>query len=467
MKRKPLFGMLLFLCFLPFVAFAAEDAPVIVSFGDRSILVSQSGDLLTAPDRFVYIEKISPDNAPEALYAAYLQDPAEGFRCLLLNARGAEVSQETFEFLYPNDEKSFLAVRDSKFGVVSLSLDPIIAPTYTQLVPNGEGGYLALNTDPYDERPDGVYYILPNGEERATGVRVSFGLGAFRDGLMPAVASDSGRMGYLNPQGDWAIPPQFEYAGDFIGRRAEACLDSGAGLIDQNGNWLLTPKYVTVTLAGKSGDLILAQVGSTEIFLLDPEHYTVKARYRGQDIYFSAYSDSDTATLFLDDCTQVISKDGRVILECQADAGFDAYSSLKDCLITRFGVWGDPCVYLYDQTGKSVSGPFQDIVPLGLQGERALFACSTFETTEEKDESLNWRSLSEVTGTRKIEIIDQTGALVSPAVLCNAVTLDPTSGILIYDESQAMRLCTVNGAQIAEIPKKSGNSSEASSKLFG
>ena len=54
------------------------------------------------------------------------------------------------------------------------------------------------------------YYVDEQGVERATGIRVQYGLSRFSEGLMPVMDGVSGRMGYLDRQGNWAITPQYD-----------------------------------------------------------------------------------------------------------------------------------------------------------------------------------------------------------------------------------------------------------------
>ena len=58
---------------------------------------------------------------------------------------------------------------------------------YTQLVSNGEGGFLALTTDCFDDQSDGLYRIDETGAVSATGVQTLGTLNWFSDGLMPLI----------------------------------------------------------------------------------------------------------------------------------------------------------------------------------------------------------------------------------------------------------------------------------------
>ena len=82
-------------------------------------------------------------------------------------------------------------------------------------------------------------------------------LGALSEAGRPlyAVKGDNGKWGYIDSTGQWAIPPQYDEAGDFRGDYAVASMlpDSADpedeyaetldGIIDLSGAWVLEPKY--------------------------------------------------------------------------------------------------------------------------------------------------------------------------------------------------------------------------------
>lgn len=72
----------------------------------------------------------------------------------------------------------------------------------------------------------------------------------FSEGLMPYRDVVSGHVGYVNKKGDYAIKSQFVTGSRFIGGYA-AVLDASTykwGLIDKNGQYVVTPRYVNLTM---------------------------------------------------------------------------------------------------------------------------------------------------------------------------------------------------------------------------
>ena len=58
---------------------------------------------------------------------------------------------------------------------------------------------------------------------------------------------ETGLYGYINYLGEWAIPPQYAYAGEFRGDYAAVSTgdpwDDTMGIIDRDGNWVVEPHY--------------------------------------------------------------------------------------------------------------------------------------------------------------------------------------------------------------------------------
>ena len=63
----------------------------------------------------------------------------------------------------------------------------------------------------------------------------------FSNGLA-AVCAD-GKFGYIDPQGDYRIPPKFDYAERFCEGLALVCADGLWGYIDETGEYVIAPQY--------------------------------------------------------------------------------------------------------------------------------------------------------------------------------------------------------------------------------
>jgi hypothetical protein len=323
-----------------------------------------------------------------------------------LGADGQALSDFSYEYLSDAGDK-ILFGQDGFYGVMDTSQNVVVPCAYTSIVSNGEGGYLVLTNDPYDDRADGVYSIGPDGNETATGIRVLGGLTEFSGGLMPVLSAESGRIGYLGPNGDWKIAAQFAYAGPFADGYATAAIDSGAGLIDASGNWLITPKYQTLALAG-NGALAIAQTDGTKISLLDPKNSKLIKEFTGEDIYFAASPDSPLITLYLDGRTVLVDLQGNVVLSATEP---DTTVECDDArVILREGPWGGKNATLCDLTGKRLAGPYQDIWRVSSESATPYYAFSSFETQTENAGGDDY--LNEVPDTRRTGVMDADGKVV-------------------------------------------------------
>ncbi len=389
------------------LAEAPAEAPAVAfGVGDSWVLVAADGAELVGAGQYSVIEPLT--DRPPYFYAALQLGGEEPQAMKLLDAEGRPLTDFSYQYLAGMGDRICFG-QDGQFGVMDASLNVVVPCAYTSIVDNGEGGYLALTTNPYDERADGVYYIDPDGKENATGIRVLYGLADFSEGLMPVLSADTGRTGYLNPRGEWAIPAQFSYAGAFDGGLADAAIDSGTGVIDTSGNWLITPKYEMLSICGAT-PLVVAQADSRKIALIDPKADRTIAEFSGEDIYFSAPSDSELVTLYLDGRLRLVDAAGNTVLETDArDASVDS-DGVR--LILREGPWGEKNVTLCDLTGKRLAGPYQDIWRVSGASDAPYYAFSTFDTQEETLDDGGYTYLNEVPDTRRTGLMDENGAVL-------------------------------------------------------
>lgn len=444
MKYKTLFAGMCMAAALMLCTGMAEPrqgVAIPLNVGGSCVLVDETGAELVPAGVYDSIDLATSPNDPQGeLFAAYLSeaDPS-GDQYVALDADGQRLDDQRYTYFTVEQDGSILCLKDGLYGVQDRQMNQLIPCQYTALVPNGEGGYLALTTDPYDERADGVYYLNERGEESATGIRILYGLAAFSEGLMPVTSAESGRMGYLDAHGQWAISAQYSYAGDFSGGCAEAEIESGCGLIDVDGNWLLTPKYMQVSV-GKGGAPVLAAVDNTQVQLLDPVNYAVKQSFTGEEVYAAAYLDGDFGVVYADSSTLLIDAEGQVLCEAGINATFDSYMGAGERLILHDGEWGETCVWLIDAKGERLSGPWQDVMPVGVEGGQTLYAVSAFETELVPMQRAEWSYYEEVPGTRRTALVDRNGEEVLPMdayeeIICVRdgyfnVRMDGTAGVL-------------------------------------
>lgn len=402
-------GWLVFLLALALAAPASAEAPAVaLSVGDSCVLIAQDGAELVPAGEYSDIEPLG-ERSPYR-YAAYQAGGEEPAYAKLLDGSGRPLTDFSYGYLAALGDGICFEL-DGLYGVMDGSRNILVPCNYTSIVENGEGGYLALTTNPYDERADGVYYIDSTGNETATGTRVLYGLTGFSNGLMPVLSAETGRSGYVNARGEWAIPAQFSYAGSFTGGFADAAIGSGTGLIDASGNWLITPKYEVLSLSGPA-PVIVAQTDNTRISLIDSATFKIIKEFTGEDIYFSASPDSPLVTLYLDDRMVLVDAKGAEVLETGSDDG--SIECDDDRMILREGPWGGKNAYLCDLTGKRLAGPFQDIWRVSAASDTPYYAFSSFDTEEEALDDGSYAYLNEVPDTRRTGLMDASGKELWP-----------------------------------------------------
>ena len=437
MKRIGWLGLVLALAFA--WTARAEAPAVALNVGDSCVLVAGDGAELVGVGQYSNIELLS--DQPPYFYAAYQPGGEEPEAAKLLDADGRALTDFSYQYLTGMGDKICFE-QEGLYGVMDTALNVVVPCNYTSIVENGEGGYLALTTNPYDERADGVYYIDPAGRESATGIRVLYGLTEFSGGLMPVLSADTGRTGYLNPRGEWAISAQFSYAGAFVGGFADAAIDSGTGVIDASGNWLITPKYEALSLGG-SAPVVIAQADSTKIALIDPRANRTISEFSGEDIHFSASADSPLVTLYLDGRMLLVDAEGKTVLETNAEDGSVDCDGAR--LILREGPWGEKNATLCDLNGKRLAGPYQDIWRISAGTDTPYYAFSSFDTQAETLDDGGYTYLNEVPDTRRTGLMDENGAvlwqpddyreLYSPADGLFTVQMPDKAGVMKADGS--------------------------------
>ena len=254
MKRMVCLMLALFMLSMP------GACALIAVNGSFSALVTENGENICIPGVFSGIFKIT-----EELYSVRSADTD---KFSLMTKGGEMLTESKFSLFHKIADNAILFQQDGKYGVMDEKANVVVPNEYTWLVSNGAGGYLALRTDVWDNSPDGVYLIGENGYVSPTGVKVASFLMDFSEGLSPALSTDNGKYGYLNPEGQWEIRPQYAYADAFSGGFAVATLDSGSGVIDKKGSWQITPKYDFVDIGSENG-LAIACVdyeGSVAVF---------------------------------------------------------------------------------------------------------------------------------------------------------------------------------------------------------
>ena len=152
--------------------------------------------------------------------------------------------------------------------------------SYTQLVSNGAGGFLALTTDCFDDQGDGLYLIDTAGTVSATGVQTLGTLNWFSNGLMPLISAENNLYGYVMPRGSGpsarSFPTQGRSSKGGRWRRVTTAMASSTG----RAIGVLTPKYPDLTFEEEGMALAVETDGSATAFDPRDEYAAVPHRRR-------------------------------------------------------------------------------------------------------------------------------------------------------------------------------------------
>lgn len=317
-------------------------AVCVVQTAHMAALVTPEGDLIARADEvFALVD--------DALYAI-----GSAGDYALCGVNGHPLNDSRYEMLEARGDV-ILFRQGGQYGAMDMTGVVLIPPEWAQLTYAGDGRFLALRGDLYDDQPDEMVSITPGGDPLNTGSLTANGLRAFREGRMPFMLSD-GQYGYVDGAGRQVIPPQWRWAGDFEGGVAIVSDEGGMGLIDPEGGIVVAPTCAwmqrgTGWIAGwfDDGKLNVYSADGTEV-LFSLEGVT-EAETCG-DLLVTR--DGETARLY--------DAGGNCMLEATSDALF--YPGLDGQVIAMDGAWGTACQYLIAPDGSVASGRYQRILPL-------------------------------------------------------------------------------------------------------
>lgn len=271
---------------------------------------------------------------------------------------------------------------------------------YTLLVPNGDGGCWALKDNCNDNESDRLYLLDANGRETETGIYARELNHEPAEGLLPLMQPDSSLWGYCDSRGSMAIPPSFEYAGNFANDRAVVVAGGKYGCIDRSGNYVLAPEFdfLEVSEAG----FIVAARNMQGAFVFDLNGNET-ANYEGQDVFIALAGSGYTVTDM--EKTRVYGSGGELLLEEKPTAVVS--EGVGDQLIISDGAWGEECVRL-----SGSDALYQNLYPLGTAGGKAIYACMTANVGRYMNDLLGEIQYSADMDSVRYGLVDESGKLL-------------------------------------------------------
>jgi len=406
-RRRTAIGLVL-LCMLSCGAQAATlcvDAPgVVVLTDDRGAEKTENGRFESA-----FVVRAG------ALYAAGRKG---AYR--LFDAEGQPLGDVQFSMIDDNGQ-TLVFSSNHMYGVMNPEGEILLEPRWTQLTPDGSGGWLALTDDPLDEHADEITHIDETGTEKQTGVYCAGGLSRVSDGRMPFTDPD-GYYGALDADGAVAVNPVWHYMSAYSNGLAKVAGPEGLGLIDVSGRTVVAP---TLLWLERSAAMIAAWDG-TNLDIYGPRGGQRRARLSGK-IQEIALAGDDLVVTY-EEKTCLYDANGRLLTQ---EGGSVCYTAgTRGQLIASNGQWGEKCQWLVNPDGSKASGLFQQLLP--LSAERYAFLEMQGEAYE--SEALGRSQTAWDYGECRYGLMDSRGRIITAARYREIRALSSDRLLLIGDE---------------------------------
>ncbi|MBR6221211.1 MAG: WG repeat-containing protein [Clostridia bacterium] len=352
----------------------------------------------------------------------------------LFDAEGHAVGDEPFAMIH--DAGGALVFRQGGLcGAMDDAGAIVIDPEWTQLTGDGADGWLALNGDPLDERPDEIFHLDAAGEARGTGVYTACGLQPVECDRMPFQAGN-GLYGAVNGKGEVAVKPAWKCLGAFENGYAKAWREYGVGLIDADGNAIVPPVYDWLE---RGGAMIAAQAGDrVDVFSTDGARRLFTLRGEGAEVRLVGSCLSLTAN----GKSLLYGPDGT--LRFEGDSAVRFREGLQGRLIASDGAWGEACEWLTDPDGSPASGRFQQLLPLCADR----YAYLEMDGVEYYSDELGALQRSWDYGHMRYGLTDGAGNRLLPAAYSEIRALGDDRLLLVTETS--VQIADVNGRVLRE-----------------
>ena len=408
-----------------FACAARAEGPLCVCAGGVVALTDAAGVELIESSAFEAIFAVREG----ALYAAGRRGDYR-----LYDASGNALGEERFAMIH--DEGGALVFRrDGLYGAMDEAGAVVVSPRWTQLTGDGADGWLALDGDPLDDRPDEIRHLDASGEARGTGVYTACGLRPVRCDRMPYQAAN-GLYGAVNGRGEVAVKPTWKCVGAYENGLAKAWRDYGVGLIDAAGNVIVPPVYDWLE---RGGAMIAAQAGDRiDVFSTDGAQRLFGIRGEGAEVGLVG----SCLSLTVNGRTLLYGPDGALLYESASRVRFR--EGLQGRLIASDGAWGEACEWLTDPDGSPASGRFQQLLPLCADR----YAYLEMDGVEYYSDELGALQRSWDYGHMRYGLTDGAGNRLLPAEYSEIRALSDDRLLLVSEDS--VSIADLNGRALRE-----------------
>lgn len=279
----------------------------------------------------------------------------------LFDGTGKQLGDVSFSMI--DDTGNMLVYRTGHlFGVMNDAGEVLMEPGWTQLTPDGQGGWMALKSDPLDEQPDEIMHIDGTGAVKQTGVYCSGGLSPVSGDRMPYLDSE-GRYGVMNADGAILVTPAWQYVSRYSNGLASVAGPEGMGMIDGNGRVIIAPSYARIVRSAA----MIAAWDSSGVEIYGPRGGRRRVRLPGRARDVAVVGDNLVVNYGSRTC--LYDRHGRLLMQSNGAVNYAA--GTRGQLIASNGAWGERCQWLVNPDGSKASGMFQQL--LSLCAERYAF----------------------------------------------------------------------------------------------
>ena len=323
---------------------ARAEGPLCVAMNERALLVDESGGVILGGEGIEDAFAVRPG----ALYAAGRKGDYR-----LYDASGAALGEASFAMIEDAGD-CLIYRRGARYGAMDAQGSVLLDADWSQLTPDGAGGWLALDTDLFDESPDEILRVNADGDAMPTGVMTSIGLSPLRDGCMPFMAAD-GRFGAIDARGEVVIPATWRAMGAFRDGLSKVSGENGMGMIDAEGAVMIEPMYAWL----ERGEGFIAGLSDAGVDIFAPNGALIRT-IPGEGLSADVAGDR----LIVRDGGEASLYDASGARVGGFGAGTSFAAGVDGQLIASDGAWGEACVRLVDPDGADASPAFQDLLPL-------------------------------------------------------------------------------------------------------
>ena len=354
----------------------------------------------------------------------------------LVDATGTRLGDIAFSMI--DDQTDALIYREGAlYGAMDAQGHALIPVRWTQLTVDGRGGFLALESDPFDEQSDEILHIDSTGKARRTGVFTMSGLQRVSCDRM-VYLSEGGTWGAINGYGAVAIQPQWRYLGAFQSNTAKATGPEGVGMIDTLGRSVIQTVYRW--LERGLGFVVAWDGEGVDVF--GPRGGARRCRLRGRAGEIAVVG--SCVWICRGERTFLYDLEGRLLK--QSTAGSTFAPGTRGQIILCEGEWGETGQRLLNSDGTTASSAFQQLLPLCTERYAYMrMRGIRYDSAELGDPQTSWDYEGRTYG-----LVDRNGRILLPADYVEIRALSEDRLLLIGEDTAT--LADRNGRAIKTWP---------------